>query len=354
MAEQASATGNENVESKLAGLRSRWEGLSKKAGLDDAYKAFQQMSAEIEGMDSEIAAVRKRGYAFGGDWEKQAATLRSRWPTQKRDAENVYTEKKQDLQNAARQASQLLARAERDSKLLDDLGRGLSELERQITSAEERLKGAYAAADDMAGDISVGIEQAIFVLDELDDATFKLLHNEHPVAACKAQWVNNKEEPEGILYLTDQRILFEQEEEKATKKILFITTKKELVQQLLWEAPVGVVERASAEDKGGFVGFGVKELLTLEFSTDAAGLPKEVTLRFLDYADNELWQELVQRVKSGEIQKERFGASAQTAAPTAPREIPTNCPRCNAALPTIYKGTQQITCEYCGATVNVG
>ena len=63
------------------------------------------------------------------------------------------------------------------------------------------------------------------------------------------------------------------EEEKATKKILFITTKTEMVQRLLWEAPVDVVAGVSAEDKGGFAGFGVKELLTLKFGANAASLP---------------------------------------------------------------------------------
>lgn len=354
MAEKTSATAGQDAASQLAGLRSRAEGLIKKIGLDDPYKAFQEMNANIDGVANTLSALRKRGYVFGGDWEKQAASLRANWPSQKRDAERIYAEQKGELQIASRRVQQLLVRAERDSTLLDDLGRDLNEFERQISSAEERLQGACAAADNAYGLISGGIEQATFLLDELDGVTFNLLRDEHPVAACKAQWVSNKEEPQGILYLTDQRILFEQEEEKATKKILFITTKSEMVQRLLWEAPVGAVKKANAEDKGGFAGFGVKELLTLEFGESGGNLPKDVTLRFLDYADNEMWQGLIQRVKSGEIQKERYGASAKAEAAPAPREVPTHCPRCNAALPTVYKGTQQITCEYCGATVNVG
>ena len=350
---QTNATGQDSA-AQLAGLRSRADGLIKRINLDDPYKAFQEMNANIDGLANEIGALRKRGYVFGGEWEKQATSLRVSWLAQKRDAEKIYAEQKTELQNASRRVQQLLVRAERDRNLLDDLGRDLTEFERQITSAEGRLKGAFAAADNAYGLISGGIEQATFLFDELDGATFALLHNEHPVAACKAQWVSNKEEPQGILYLTDQRILFEQEEEKATKKILFITTKSEMVQRLLWESPAGAVTKVVAEDKGGFVGIGVKELLTLEFGDGGGNLPKEVTLRFLDYADNELWQGLIQRVKSGEIQKERYGTSPKAEAPALPKAIPTNCPRCNASLPTVYKGMSQITCEFCGATVNVG
>ena len=35
------------------------------------------------------------------------------------------------------------------------------------------------------------------------------------------------------------------------------------------------------------------------------------------------------------------------------KELPTKCPSCNAPLPPIYKGMQQVECEYCGTAVNI-
>jgi hypothetical protein len=45
------------------------------------------------------------------------------------------------------------------------------------------------------------------------------------------------DDPKGILYLTDQRLIFEQKQEIATKKFLFITTEKQKVQKLVFEVP---------------------------------------------------------------------------------------------------------------------
>ena len=45
--------------------------------------------------------------------------------------------------------------------------------------------------------------------------------------AVRATWQKGGEDnPQGILYLTDQRLLFEQKQEIGAKKVLFITTEK--------------------------------------------------------------------------------------------------------------------------------
>ena len=46
-------------------------------------------------------------------------------------------------------------------------------------------------------------------------------------------------------------MLFEQKEEIATKKMLFITTAKEKVQELKWQAAIGQVVEAKASEEGG-------------------------------------------------------------------------------------------------------
>ena len=201
------------------------------------------------------------------------------------------------------------------------------------------------------------MEWATFMLDHVDEATFKLFPDENGVAACKAKWLSQKGEPEGILLLTDQRLIYEQVEEVAKKKVLFVTTEKELVRELAWDAPVGAVDKVSAEDKGGFVGFGVKELLTLNFNRDAKGVPDEVTLRFLDYADNEMWVGLVERVKSGQIESEKVVGAAEADASemedTPAIAAPTTCSSCGGKMPTFFKGMQRVECEFCGNVVTL-
>jgi len=49
---------------------------------------------------------------------------------------------------------------------------------------------------------------------------------------------------------TVERLVFEQKEKKATKKMLFITTAKETVQELIFAVPVGQIEECQASNIG--------------------------------------------------------------------------------------------------------
>jgi hypothetical protein len=224
-----------------------------------------------------------------------------------------------------------------------------------VNGAEQYVLGTFERSSSQLGDIWSGLEWAEFLLDNLRSASFKLLPNENGVAAAKAEWVSEKKKPEGILYLTDHRIVFETTEEKVTKKILFIATEKETIRETAWEAPVGAIEEFGAEDKGGMLGFGVKELLTLTFARNTADVPKEVTLRFLDYADNELWEELIALTKTGAIETQKIegAVSADTSRPTIHPVAPTQCPGCGGQLLEVFKGMHQIECEFCGTRVNL-
>ncbi len=162
-----------------------------------------------------------------------------------------------------------------------------------------------------------------------------------------------------MLFLTDARLVFEQRQEIAKKKVLFITTEKELIQQKLWESPIGAVDELETEDKKAFLSR--QELLTLRFSERTRDLPSDVTLQ-LKGADNDAWRTMIRRAKSGQMDVERFGApppdeslaaeiEQETAAPA--KELPTVCPNSNAPLPAVFKGMKQVSCDYCGTTVNI-
>jgi hypothetical protein len=156
-----------------------------------------------------------------------------------------------------------------------------------------------------------------------------------------------KEGPEGVLYLTDERLIFEQKENIATKKVLFITTEKEKVQDLVFEVPVGQIDEVKTRQKG-FLGH--KEMMELLFAPEAD--LSGATLRLRD-SDNEEWARLIGRVKSGEIAKERTRPKDEAAIEAA-RSAPTKCATCGATLSVeITRGMREITCEYCGSVMRL-
>lgn len=354
MSDQPAATPSPSPEpaEKLAALRTRWETIHQRSLLPNSLALLERLDKGVAGLATDIAAVRSRGYRYGRGWEARADTLRKQWPAQRLAARRLFDEQSKTLQKKAQDVGGLLTQAARSPGLQAKVEQHLAAIEPLVASAEARIKQTVAVTEDGIAALEKELGQAGFLLDQLDSAQFKLYPDEEGVAACNAQWLKGRDEPEGILFLTNRRIVFEQKEERAAKKILFITTEKELVQETLWQAPVGAIANLSAEDKGGFLGFGVKEMLTLEFDDKARDIDHTITLRFKDNADNEAWQSLIRRVQSGQIEAERHQTPGQGATPPpASTPLPTVCPACGAKLPVIFKGMRQIECEFCNTMV---
>jgi len=326
---------------------------------------FDQLSSvtnEVDGLDNEIAQLRARGYRFGRSLEERATTLKSRWPEQQTSANRLLQDKRRVLQNAANETQRLLGQAERNAGLLDTVDNRLWALENQINEAQRNVQGVFNSTEQEINKLQSEMRAVRFMLDSMDSASFDLLPGEHGVEVCKAQWVSDNQQPEGLLFLTDSRLIFEQREERVIKRKLF-SSEKELVQKKLWDTPVGAIAELQMEDKkSGLLGLGRQELLILRFAERTRDLPSDATLQLKGGATNEAWLTLIRQVKSGQIAADLFGApppqellaaqtEAEAAKPTA--ELPTRCPGCNATLPPIYKGMKQVECQYCGMMINI-
>jgi hypothetical protein len=184
----------------------------------------------------------------------------------------------------------------------------------------------------------------------MEQASFGLIATEAPVEAVPANWKkpDDKDGVEGVLFLTDQRLIFEQKEEVATKKVLFITTEKQKVQALQWEVPLAQIEQAMGSKKGFM---GKDDFLTITCVSGAAFRSAEIHLKG---ETGEAWQGFIGRVKSGEIAKERT-VPVDVKAVEAAASAPTKCATCGATITqTIMRGQTEITCEFCGSKIRLG
>jgi len=348
---------------RFESLRSRWNTLADKVGLNHLRHEIEEMNGAIESLPHQIQDIRRRGYIYGRGWDAQVKTLEKGWPERQREARRILQDEARRMEEGVKDVETLCGRSHLSDGELDRLDNRLDRLDSQVSSAETAVRGAFGALESQKSSLESELEAATFLLDSLDDASFKLFPEEHGVAACEAVWVSDKDEPKGLLFLTDGRIVFEQREKKALKKVLFITTKSEMVQEKLWEAPVGALSEIETQDeKGGFLGLGSKEMLTLRFRERTRELPSDVIVQ-VKGTTNEAWQTLIKRVQGGEIEADHYqagtpapAAAAVTAPPpaapaTPPAAIPTKCPSCGAQLPTVFKGMREIDCDYCGAKV---
>ncbi len=340
----ASGTGPKYEEASLANMRA----------------ALLKLDATLCAFPVTVQAVREKGYIFDNSLEREIATLNQQWDATMPKIMNEVLRRSQELTALSVDVGR---RFPWDGTGTEPPARASAiwDLERSISSAESSIQGMYARLEAHIRDVEGRLRRAQELMDRFAQAGFRLQPNEYPVAACAARYLTgtgDEEGPNGFLFLTDRRLIFEQNEDVVLEKKLFFATKKEHVQEVKLDVPVGAIKKIEAEDKG-FMGH--KDFLLLRFQEPPAPRPGA---RFHIQASNEKWVALINKVISGEIDADRVGAKTvveRVAAETAggpPAEekpaLPTNCPTCGAPIKVqVVRGMTSITCEYCGAQMRV-
>jgi hypothetical protein len=324
------------------------------------------IKGDIEDIDSAVAAlpanvanIRARGYVFKSYLEKKVETLATQWQGLRANVVQTVETQGRQLQADANSVQAAL-------NMRRSAGAALSTLESKVHAATSSLRGMYDTLDGNVNQTQQQIDDVSWTLQQAEQASFGFLPTEAPVEAVPANWKapGDKDGVEGVLYLTDQRLLFEQKEEVATKKVLFITTEKQKVQALNWYIPVSQIDKATGSKKGFM---GKDDFLTVSCSADAAFLDAQGNTAYvpgvggkmaameihLKGETGEAWQGFVGRVKSQEIAKERT-VPVDAAAVEAAASAPTKCPTCGATLSqTVMRGQTEIKCEFCGSVVRL-
>lgn len=350
----AASAAADATKQRLEALSWKLERLQQAASLSDIYDDLADIETMLATLPAEIEALRIRGYVFRNYLERKVEVLSNQWAEMQdrvqREVEERSAELAQALRNAER-AVQLAATG--NPAQIARAESAVRTLEGKVSAAQDALEAMFDTLDQNVTQTRAQVEAIEWALEQADQASFDFYPDEHLVAACRAQFLETeKKGPEGILYLTDGRLIFERKEEVATKKILFITTEKKTVQELIFQVPIGYIEEVKAS-QSGFLGR--KEMLEVYFAPEAD--ISEARLRLLGGADSEEWAALIGRVHSGDIERERVKLEEEEAVkaePVTPAEVPTKCPNCGAILTTpIVKGMREITCEYCGTVIRL-
>lgn len=347
---------------RMSALERQANAVLNAARLGAVAGEMEDVSAGLIAATGALQRLRGRGYRYAPELEDQAATLEQAWPGVRRRAEQMLREARQSLRPVETEARQALtrgraARSEADFATQDDR---LTALQKRVNQAQDEVRGAF---DDFARQVRAfasEVQHLDWAVERLASASFALTPEENLVDACEAQWLTHEDEgPKGMLFLTDARLIFEQREKVTTKKVLFMPVAKKMVQELQFAAPIGGVEIVEAEDaRGGFLGLGKQERLTLRFTTRTEGQDvSHAQMRLLQGADNQAWVGKIQQVQRDELRPVEGLSGSPGAAPdpgdaATPQEIPTRCPSCGALITTpIVKGMHEVKCEYCGAII---
>ena len=316
-----------------------------------------RVNSEVEGIDAAvnalttaIANIRSRGYVFKNFLERKADTLATQWRDLRPQVQAGIQQQSQTLRWDADQVQASFNRGQRATA-------ALSALESKVRATQSNLEGMYSALKGNIQQTQQQLDEIAWTLQQAEQASFGFLPTEGAVEAVSANWSKpgNKDGVGGVLYLTDQRLIFEQKEEIATKKMLFIATAKQKIQALGWEVPVANIASAVGSHRG----FMNKDDFLTVTTADAGGLrtPEGASYHTADVhlkgKTGEAWQGFIGHVKSGDIVKERTVPVDEKAAATV-ASAPTKCGTCGATITqTILRGQTEITCQYCGSVVRL-
>ncbi|MDI6769198.1 MAG: hypothetical protein QMD04_05930 [Anaerolineales bacterium] len=342
----------QQIADEMRALQNKVNSLQDGVRLARVRDAVEDMETKVGSQPQRIATARGRGYVFEKDLEAQAQSFVDSWTILYPNLQAQINIQSTALMNAMRpiemQMPQLTAAAYNPAAargILNTLQSAVSQMESKVSAAERTINGMYDQFERQVSEFNRHMDQIEYMLTQLAEATFQLLPTEGGIAAVKAVWCKTgkeqKDDPEGVLYLTDQRILFEQKEEIATKKVLFIATEKQKVQGLQLEAPVALVDSVQTS-KAGFLKN--EDHIEVRFQS---GAPVQ-SAHFHIWQDCATWQGLINRAKSKDFDQARAVAVDQAEVAKV-KAAPTQCPACGGAITqVVLRGQDTIKCEFCG------
>jgi len=347
----APTTGSEQeqTQARLEQITQKMESLQQAAALADVYGDLEDIDSVLAVLPADVEALRTQGYVFRNYLERKVEVLSGQWAEMRQQVSRDVERRSRELdREVARARSAIQAAQGGGSDQINRAESALRMLESKVSAAQDTVEGMYDALDENVTQTQAQAEQIAWALEQASQASFGFLPAEDLVMASPAQLLETKKDgPEGVLFLTDERLVFERKEKVATKKVLFIATEKETVQEELFAIPIGQVEEVKTSQAGLL---GHKELLELIFSRQAPLSGARLRLRRVD---NEEWATLLGRVRSGEIAQERTQPKGEAAAEEA-RQVPTKCPTCGAQITvTVVKGMREMTCEYCSSVIRL-
>ncbi len=347
----------QQLSEEIRSLQSKVGDMQTSVRLTKARDNIEDVQSVINGLVQRIATSRTRGYVFEKNLENQAQELSKSWALLYPNLQSQLNIQSAGLQNSLRpiesQLQQLAAAANNPAVargLLGPLQNNTKILEDKVSAAEKTIDGMYDQVSNRISQFTRHLDEIEYLLSQLAEAAFQLLPTEAGIAAVKAIWCKTgkeqKGDPEGILYLTDQRIIFEQKEEIVTKKVLFVATEKQKVQQLQMECPIVIVEKVDTSKQGFLKN---EDHIEIRFSS---GAPYEVT-HFHIWQENSAWQQLISRAKSKDFDKDRVIRIDQSALDKV-KAAPSQCPSCGGNITQVLlRGMDSLTCEYCGFVIRL-
>lgn len=344
--EEESAT----LESAVSETNSKFKGLISKVKLTSLASSITTLGNETTNLPATIQAVRDRGYAYRSYLEYKVEVLEEQWEEVDEDlkhwVETESEELKDDLEHVERLVERLTnagltAAAQRQLRRTQS---AIEVLEEKIESAEEHIESQYNTIQREVSNTKRQLTEINWIMDMKDEASFDFGAAEEVFLVAKAEWDDGDDKPDGMLFLTNHRLVFEQKE-KTGKRFGMFGGKEQ--QGMLWEVAISLVEDVTAENKGLLGG---KDMVNL---TLGSGAPyANIIVEVKGGVASKFWAKQINRMATGNAEDER-AIKPDPELVQRLRQAPTDCHVCGGQLPNIVEGQSEVECQYCGATIRI-
>ncbi|NDJ62489.1 MAG: hypothetical protein GYB67_15280 [Chloroflexi bacterium] len=341
------------ITSQFRSLERKADGLRDDANLTDISRELGELTGDVTGLPGRIEGLRRRGYTYAAYLEHKAEVLRQRWDPAYQAAQRAIESEVDHLRGMLEEVDQVVRKAQMmEAKppamegMFPAIESAIETLENATEAATARIEAQFRPVAREIKQTGSQIDKIEWYLEQQDEASFDFLAGEALFLAAEAEWAatgKGRKDPDGILYLTDQRLLFEQKEKTGKRLGMF---GGQLTQELEWEIPLNQIEGVTAEKQGMFGG---KDMLNFSLS---GGDFDTLTVEVKGGVDCKFWAAQIKRMISGETDDERAIEPDEELLESI-REAPTACPVCGATLPLLVAGQRQIECGFCGAVVRL-
>ncbi len=343
-----SDTDKQALTEKITAIQQQFAELPGRVKLTALSESLGTLETRIKGLPGAIAEARGRGYPYREYLENKVQVFGTQWDEIKTAIREWMQSEAAGLEAQLGEVEPLLHRlnpaqlTSAQQGVVAQIESRLKTLDAHVKAAEDRIRGLFDSLQREVGQAQSQVEEIKRFLERKDGASFPFLAGETVFRADEAEWVNGNDNPDGFLFLTNQRVIFEQHE-KTGKKLGLFGGKQ--VHQLLWEVPLNQVEGGQAENKGVFGG---KDMVHLKLTPAAS--QGSITAEVKGGVDCKVWVAELGRMIRGEI-----GAATVHDPELADRlrNAPTDCPTCGAVLPRAVAGQNSMTCQYCSTVVRL-
>ncbi len=286
----------------LSGLKDLQHSVNEQSLLQD----ISETATRLQELPKKLQDIRQRGYTYAADLEQKIADLIKRWKDAEDEARYRGQRRSQRIGWDLEDMQHILDRLNSaDSTTMQSY---LTRLSGELNRVKSEIDTAKKQIAEPVGDIPDQVRTLAERLSTLDDymkrvieASFPFNSGEKVYMAVEAEWkkgTDSKENPDGVFYVTDQRLIMEQKEKKGG----FVGIGGTKVQQLTWEAPLTAVQSVSSEKKGLF---GNIDLIHIHFNAGSGPAP-ETIIEVKGGVKSDWFALQLQRVQRGEIAQEQI------------------------------------------------